>query len=134
MELLNMVKLGTMGFKPADIKKFDASGIESEQIIELAKNGYKAEDVDELIKLATEQPAPKPEDKPDEKPDNPSETAGDNTQLDDIQKELEETKKKLAEQTEALKKAQSKNASQNLGAGQQKSATELVKESLRTLY
>ena len=134
MELLNMVKLGTMGFKPADIKKFDASGIESEQIIELAKNGYKAEDVDELIKLATEQPVPGPEDKPDEKPDNPSETAGADAQLDDIQKELEETKKKLAEQTEALKKAQSKNASKDLGAGQQKSATELVKESLRTLY
>lgn len=134
MELLNMVKLGTMGFKPADIKQLNASGIESEQIIELAKAGYQVTDVNELIKLAQEEPKPKPEEKPAEEPDKPAETAGAKDELDDIQKELEETKKKLAEQTEALKKAQSKNASQNLGAGQQKSATELVKESLRTLY
>ena len=134
MELLNMVKLGTMGFKPADIKAINASGIESDQIIELAKAGYQATDVNELIKLAQEEPKPQPEEKPDEKPDNPSETAGADNKLDDIQKKLEETEKKLAEQTEALKKAQSKNASQNLGAGNQKSAQDLVRESLRTLY
>jgi hypothetical protein len=134
MELLNMVKLGTMGFKPADIKAINASGIESDQIIELAKAGYQATDVNELIKLAQEEPKPQPEEKPDEKPDNPSEAAGADDKLNDIQKKLEETEKKLAEQTEALKKAQSKNASKDLGAGNQKSAQDLVRESLRTLY
>lgn len=134
MELLNMVKLGTMGFKPADIKAINASGIESEQIIELAKAGYQATDVNELIKLAQDEPKPQPEEKPAAEPEKPAETAGADGELDDIKKKLEETQKQLAEQTEALKKAQSKNASKDLGGGNQKTAADLVKESLRTLY
>lgn len=134
MELLNMVKLGTMGFKPADIKAINASGIESDQIIELAKAGYQATDVSELIKLAQEEPKPQPEPEPELEPDNRPGDDGANDELDSIKKQLEETQKKLEEQTEALKKAQSKNASKNLGAGTQKTATDLVKESLRTLY
>jgi len=134
MELLNMVKLGTMGFKPADIKAINASGIESDQIIELAKAGYQATDVNELIKLAQEEPKPQPEPEPEPEPDNHPGNGGASAQLDDIQKKLEEKEKELAAANEALKKAQNKNASQNLGAGNQKTATDLVKESLRTLY
>ena len=132
MELLNMVKLGTMGFKPADIKAINASGIESDQIIELAKNGYQASDVNELIKLAQEAPEPEPEEKHEEQPEPQPEPEP--SKLDDIQKKLEETEKQLKEANDALKKAQSKNASKDLGAGTQKTASDLVRESLRTLY
>lgn len=132
MELLNMVKLGTMGFKPADIKAINASGIESDQIIELAKSGYQASDVNELIKLAQEAPEPKPEEKHEEQPEPQPEPEP--SKLDDIQKKLEETEKQLKEANDALKKAQSKNASKDLGAGTQKTASDLVRESLRTLY
>ena len=133
MELLNMVKLGTMGYKPADIKEINASGIDSEQIIELAKAGYKATDVSELIKLAQEEPKPKPEEKPDEKPDNPSETAGADSEPDNKQK-LEDALKQLEEQKAIISKLQSKNASKDLGQPETAKPEDVFRNALREVY
>lgn len=133
MELLNMVKLGTMGFKPADIKQLGASGIDSEQIIELAKAGYQVTDVNELIKLAQEDPKPKPEDKPDEKPDSPPETAGEEDKPDNS-KALEDALKQLEEQKAIISKLQEKNSQKDLGKPETVSPEEAFKNALREIY
>lgn len=133
MELLNMVKLGTMGFKPADIKQLNASGIESEQIIELAKAGYQVTDVNELIKLAQEEPKPKPEEKPAAEPEKPAETAGAKDELDDKQK-LEDALAQLEEQKAIISKLQSKNASKDLGQPETQKPEDVFRNALREVY
>lgn len=133
MELLNMVKLGTMGFKPADIKQLGASGIDSEQIIELAKAGYQVTDVNELIKLATDAPKPKPEEKPAAEPEKPAETAGAKDELDDKQK-LEDALAQLEEQKAIISKLQSKNASKDLGQPETKKPEDVFRNALREVY
>lgn len=140
MEFTNMIKLGALGFKPDDIRKIKDSGIKSDEIIELAKNGYTPKDVDELIKLANDEGVLQPEDGADEKPpeSNPA-TAGDDNASDDKgtdpkDAEIEELKKKLEEDEKRIKDIQNKNASQNLGNAQPKSNRELVQEALRNLY
>jgi DNA-binding transcriptional MerR regulator len=133
MELLNMVKLGTMGFKPADIKQLNASGIESEQIIELAKAGYQVTDVNELIKLAQEEPKPKPEEKPAAEPEKPAEPAGAKDELDDKQK-LEDAMKQLEEQKAIISKLQEKNAQKDLGQPNTETPESIFRNALREVY
>lgn len=132
MELVNMIKLGTMGYKPADIKQINASGIDSDQIIELAKSGYAASDVNELIKLAQEPPQTPPEKKePEAPPEKPEEKPENN---DELNNKIKELTRQLEEAQTTIKKIQSDNANKNLGGGNQKTARELVQESLRNLY
>lgn len=140
MEFTNMIRLGALGFKPDDIRKIKDSGIKSDEIIELAKNGYTPKDVDELIKLANDEGALQPEDGADEKtPESNPATAGDENASDDKgtdpkDAEIEELKKKLEEDEKRIKEIQNKNASQNLGNAQPKTNRELVQEALRNLY
>ena len=140
MEFTNMIKLGALGFKPDDIRKIKDSGIKSDEIIELAKNGYTPKDVDELIKLANDEGGLQPEDGADEKEpeSNPAsaggENASDDKSTDPKDAEIEELKKKLEEDEKRIKDIQNKNASQNLGNAQPKTNRELVQEALRNLY
>lgn len=141
MEFTNMIKLGALGFKPDDIRKIKDSGIKSDEIIELAKNGYTPKDVDELIKLANDEGVLQPEDGADEnEPESNPASAGDENASDDKNgtdpkdAEIEELKKKLEEDEKRIKEIQNKNASQNLGNAQPKSNRELVQEALRNLY
>ena len=140
MEFTNMIKLGALGFKPDDIRKIKDSGIKSDEIIELAKNGYTPKDVDELIKLANDEGALQSENGADEKPpeSNPAsadeEKASDDKGTDPKDAEIEELKKKLEEDEKRIKEIQNKNASQNLGGAQPKSNREMVQEALRNLY
>lgn len=131
MELVNMLKLGTMGFKPADIKQINAAGIETDQIVELAKSGYAVSDVNELIKLAQEPSQTPPEEAPKAQPEKPKETPPEKSEQDDKIAKLE---KALEEANSTIKKIQFDNASKDLGAGNTKSPRELVQESLRNLY
>lgn len=131
MELVNMIKLGTMGYKPADIKQINASGIDSEQIIELAKSGYAASDVNELIKLAQEPTQTPPEKK---EPEAPPEKPEAKPEIDELNNKIKELTGQLEEAQTTIKKIQSDNANINLGSGNRKSARELVQESLRNLY
>ena len=130
MELMNMLKLGTMGFKPADIKQINAAGIETDQSVELAKSGYAVSDVNELIKLAQEPSQTPPEETPKAQPEKP-ETPPEKSEQDDKIAKLE---KALEEANSTIKKIQFDNASKDLGAGNTKSPRELVQESLRQLY
>lgn len=140
MEFTNMIKLGALGFKPDDIRKIKDSGIKSDEIIELAKNGYTPKDVEELISLASDEGALQSGDGADEKPpeSNPAsaddKNAGDDKGTDPKDAEIEELKKKLEEDEKRIKDIQNKNASQNLGSTQPKSNRELVQEALRNLY
>jgi len=140
MEFTNMIRLGALGFKPDDIRKIKDSGIKSDEIIELAKNGYTPKDVDELIKLANDEGVLQPEDGEDEKePESNPASAGDENASDDKgtdpkDEEIEKLKQKLEEDEKLIKDFQNKNASQNLGGAQPKSNRELVQEALRNLY
>ena len=141
MEFTNMIRLGALGFKPDDIRKIKDSGIKSDEIIELAKNGYTPKDVDELIKLANDEGVLQPENGEDEKtPESNPASAGDDNASDDKEStdpkdaEIEELKRKLEEDEKRIKDIQNKNASQNLGNAQPKSNRELVQEALRNLY
>lgn len=130
MELLNAIKLGTMGFKPSDIKQFNESGIDSEQVIELAKAGYKAEDVSELIKLASMEPKPEPPTPPATLPDDAGKEAGETKAQEDIdklRKELEEEKAKLVT-------LQKQNAQKNLGPDKTETPRQTFQNALRSLY
>lgn len=131
MELVNMIKLGTMGYKPADIKQINASGIDSEQIIELAKSGYAASDVNELIKLAQEPTQTPPEKKELEAPPEKPEVK---PEIEELNNKIKELTGQLEEAQTTIKKIQSDNANKDLGSGNQKTARELVQESLRNLY
>ena len=140
MEFTNMIRLGALGFKPDDIRKIKDSGIKSDEIIELAKNGYTPKDVEELISLASDEGVLQSENGEDEKTpeSNPvsadEEKASDDKGTDPKDAEIEELKKKLEEDEKRIKDIQNKNASQNLGNAQPKSNRELVQEALRNLY
>lgn len=140
MEFTNMIRLGALGFKPDDIRKIKDSGIKSDEIIELAKNGYTPKDVEELISLVSDEGVLQSEDGADEKPPESNPTSADDKNASDDKgtdpkdAEIEELKKKLEEDEKRIKDIQNKNASQNLGSTQPKSNRELVQEALRNLY
>ena len=131
MELINAIKLGTMGFKPNEIKQFSESGIDSDTVIELAKNGYKAEDVNELIKLASTEPKPEPaKTEPAKTPDDAGTPAGetkDQPDIDKLRKELEEEKAKVIT-------LQKQNAQKNLGPDKTETPRQSFQNALRDLY
>ena len=130
-----MLKLGTMGFKPDDIKKIKSSGIESDQIIELAKNGYTAKDVDELIALTKEDADTTAGEHNHEstKPDDDSKGDGDKDKLD-YKSELDKRDKTIEEMKTQISNLQDKLASKDLGGAKVTSARDQVKEAFRNLY
>lgn len=136
MGLLDYVKLGSLGFKPSEIKDIVDKGIPTDQIIGLAESGYTVADVNELISLSGSEVLIQPGNEelhktvePQSSPDNEGEEAADyKAQLEAQAKEADELKKKL----QAL---QMQNASRNLGSGQpEKTSREQFQEALRQLY
>lgn len=135
MELVNLLKLGTMGFKPADIKKINEAGINTDQIIDLAKNGYSTADVNELITLTQDQvdsTQPAEDVKPKE-PEGANNNPGDNAS-EDYKKELEQKTKELDELKKTVSDLQNKIVSRNVGGGNQVSNREKFQEALKGLY
>ena len=131
MNLTEMVKLGAHGFKPSQIKEIEKAAIKSNEVIDLVKAGYTAEDVDELIKSANEEAeASNPDNKEQPKPE------GDSGKPDEANedKEKKELESKLKEAEDKLKKLQDENASKDLGNPNEKKAEDEFKEALRNLY
>ena len=135
MELANMLKLGSMGFKPDDIKKIKSSGIDSNEIIELAKNGYTAKDVDELIALTKEdadntaggtEPEPKT-------PDDGSDGDGEHDKLD-YKKELETRDKTIEEMKTQISGLQNMLAGKKVADTDTSDSRDQVKEAFKNLY
>lgn len=131
MELMNILKLGTMGFKPAEIKQLSESGIDSDTVIELAKNGYKADDVNELIKLASTEPKPEPEKTaPDKKPDDAGKPAGES----EAQPDIDKLRRELEESKATVISLQKQNAQKDLGPDKTETPRETFQKALRSLY
>lgn len=133
MELLDTVKLGTMGFKPEDIKRIKSSGIETNQIIELAKNGYSAKDVDELIALTQEnaggvQPGNNEEHEPE-----PQGIDGANDKID-YKEELAKRDQELKDLKDKIEKIREDNIHKDYGANGPTDPRQAVREALLHLY
>ena len=136
MKLTDTIKLATMGYKPADIKRLSESDIPDDQIIKLAESGYSVKDVDELISLTQEQnrvvqpePTAPTEPEPASAPDPKGEPAAiDYKELFEKQsKELEETKQKLSGLQQDL-------THRNLGGAPQERPESQFKKSLMAIY
>ena len=117
MTIAEMVKLGVKGFKPADIRSIQESGIDVKEIISLAENGYSAADVNQLIELAGtgEQVQPGNDAKTD--PSGPEESAGNegDKSRDDYKNEIAEKDSEIEKLKKALNAAQKQNSTKNLG-------------------
>ena len=117
MEILNAIKLGTMGYKPEEIKRIKESGIETKEIIKLAENGYTAADVDELIKLTKDeadvlQPGNEEKKVPDKTPGSDGADSEFNINNEEMQakdKEIEDLKKQVANLQEAFSRRDRSN-------------------------
>lgn len=133
MKLTDMIKLGSKGFKPADIKSLGESGIETDEIIKLAENGYSVADINELISLAGSEESLQPGNNEHVDPDGLQDHSGnegeksksDNTEA--LKNEVEELKKKLAS-------IQDQNASRNLGGSDPEDPRKEVQNIFRQIY
>ena len=132
---LNALKLAMKGFKPADIRRITDAGIDSDTIITLSDQGYTVKDVDELIKLASEEPGTTAggNGQENKEPEKPAETTPEQDNVD-YKEENEKLKKALADAQETVKKIQDKNASQNLGSDQPEDPNKAVQAAFMGLY
>ena len=100
-------------------------------IIALAKSGYKKKDIDELLKLEVPEPAAEPV--PDPEPAQPIENGqkddaedvapGEDSKVDDsINEQIEAAQKKIRELEAKLQKAQSVNIQKNVDNGRNEAA------------
>lgn len=135
MVLTNMIKLGALGFKPDDIRKIQSSGIDSDSIVELAKNGYTAKDVDELIALTKEDVDTTTEETKHEPkmPDDGSNADGDDDKFD-YKKELETRDAKIAEMEKQVSDLQNLLAGKKLADTPNENTRAKVQEAFKNLY
>ena len=136
MEILNAIKLGTMGYKPEEIKRIKESGIETKEIIKLAENGYTAADVDELIKLTKDdadvlQPGHEENNVPDKTPGDDGADSDFNINNEEMQakdKEIEDLKKQVANLQEAFSR-RDRSGEMNITSNRDQ-----VREIFKTIY
>ena len=136
MKLTDTIKLATMGYKPADIKRLSESDIPDEQIIKLAENGYSVKDVDELISLTQEQnrvaqpePTAPTEPEPASAPDPKGEPAA-----IDYKEQFEKQSKELEEMRQKLSGLQSEITHKNLGGAPAEKPEMQFKKTLMNIY
>lgn len=132
---LNTLKLAMKGFKPADIRRINEAGIDHESIIAMSEQGYTVKDVDELIKLASEEPGTTAggDVQDNKEPEKPGETKPE-PDVVNYKEENEKLKKELAESQETLKRIQDQNASKDLGGGQTEDPNKAVQAAFMGLY
>lgn len=132
---LNTLKLAMKGFKPADIKRINEAGIDTDTVITLSDQGYTVKDVDELIKLASEEQATTAggNGQENKEPEKPAETKPEDDGVD-YKEENEKLKQALAQSQETIKRIQDKNAAKDLGGGEQADPNEAVQKAFMGLY
>ena len=132
---LNTLKLAMKGFKPADIRRINESGIDHESIIAMSEQGYTVKDVDELIKLASEEPGTTAggDGQENKEPEKPAETKPEPDTVN-YKEEIEKLKKDLAESQDTIKRIQEKNAATDLGGGQTEDPNKAVQAAFMGLY
>ena len=137
MKLTDSIKLAVKGYKPADIKRLDESGLDTDTILALSGAGYTVNDVDELINIASKGPEQQePPKEPEGKlPDNPDGQSGaDDPDNVDYKQKFADTMKLLEESQQTIKKLQEQNASKSLTNPEQKTPKQMVDDALRNLY
>lgn len=136
MKFAEMIKLGIKGFKPSDIKQINEAGINTDDVIKLAENGYSMTDVSELIALAgtqeTVQPGNEEENKQDGLPAAPPETKVNGN--DDKEELLRKKDQELEEMKKTLEKIQNQNSSRQLADTPNEDPSEKLKDIFRSIY
>ena len=134
MNLAETLKLATKGFKPNDIRQIKEAGIETEEIVKLADNGYSVEDVNSLIQLTqegTEELQPKTKESDDEPKQDPG--TGEEASIN-YKEEIESKDEEIRKLQSKIAEIQNRNASRNLGSAPEKSNREKIQEAFATLY
>ena len=136
MKLTDSIKLAVKGYKPADIKRLDESGLNTDTILALSGAGYTVNDVDELINIASKGPEQQePTKEPGENlPDNSTGQIGEESDSVDYKAKLDETLRLLEESQQTIKRLQEANASKSLTNPEQKTPKQMVDDALRNLY
>lgn len=135
MKLTDMIKLGMKGFKPAEIKQLNTSGIASDEIIKLAENGYSLDEINELISLSGEEEEVQPGNEGGQEPHGPEETTGDKgDEQVDYKEKLTAQEKEIAELKKTLEAVQNKNAASDLGKADPKDPRKELQEIFKSIY
>lgn len=136
MKLTDMIRLGVKGFKPAEIKQLNGSGIETDEIIKLAENGYSLADINELITLSGDEEKVQPGNEGDEQEAHgPEQNAGhEGDKQDDYIEKINSQEKEIAELKKTLQEVQNKNASSNLGPADPKDPRKELQEIFKSIY
>ena len=136
MNLTNTIKLATMGYKPADIKRFNESKVSDEEIIKLAENGYSVKDVDELIASAqkeAETVQPGATDPTEHEPAGAQDPQSDPASVD-YKEKFEALSKEMEESKKQIDSLRAQLTHKNLGPAEVKSPEDSFKEALMSLY
>lgn len=136
MKFTEMIKLGIKGFKPSDIKQINEAGIQTEDIIKLAENGYSMTDVNELITLAGTQETVQPGNSEENNQAGLLEVSQE-TKVnagEDIAELLKQKDQQLEEMKKTLEKIQNQNSQKQLAEVQQKDPQEELKNIFRSIY
>ena len=135
MTIAEMIKLGVKGFKPSDIREINESGIPTDQIIDLAKNGYSTADVKELITLAGESGKLQPGNGEQNEPSGPVvPPVNEGEGQDDYKLKYEQQAAEMEKLKSALKEVQNQFASQNLGTEVQEDPRQKLQEIFKSIY
>ena len=136
MKLTESIKLATMGFKPADIKRFGESEISTDEIIKLAESGYTVKEVNELITLTKEQNSVvQPETTvPTHEPESAPAPEGDHAAID-YKEQFETKSKELEEMKKQISGLQAELIHKDLSGGAQvPTPRQQFQEALKGLY
>lgn len=135
MKLTDMIKLGMKGFKPAEIKQLNSSGIASDEIIKLAENGYTLTEINELITLSGDEKEVQPGNEGEQETHGPEQTAGnEGEQHYDYIEKINSQEKEISELRKTLEAVQNKNASSNLGKEDPKDPRKELQEIFKSIY
>ena len=135
MTIAEMIKLGVKGFKPSDIREINESGIPTDQIIDLARNGYSTADVKELITLAGKSGQLQPGNGEHIEPSGPVvPLEHEGAEQDDYKIKYEQQAAEMEKLKSALKEVQNQFASQNLGTEVQEDPRQKLQEIFKSIY
>lgn len=135
MKLTEMIRLGIKGYKPAEIKELNASGIPTDEIIKLAESGYSIAEINELIALSGDDGTVQPGNEGGTEPQGPGEPTGnEGARQDDYIEKINAQEKQIAELKKTLETVQNQNASANLGGGEPKDPRKELQEIFKSIY
>ena len=136
MNIVDMIKLGLSGYKPSDIKKLEGSGIDSDSIIGLAKNGYSVDDINELITMSKQSEEVQPGNNGQTAPEGPQELPGNKGEdkADKMEQLINEQSAEIENLKKTLEAAQRQNSTRNLGGAEPVDPRSAVQEAFKQIY